>query len=330
MYPYENHINEHFNQLTIKSFYKTKINNRMTGIYICTCQCNPKKNIEKKAYEVIKSLTISCGCLQGSQGTKYNYTEEIEKKYNKLTIQDYKRGENGYLLLCQCDCGSSPKWLSAYSIFLGQVKSCGCLNNMNDYKKMIGMKFYKLTVLNYKLGKRPSGQSFVQLLCKCECGVIKYIDKYEVQNGQLSCGCMMRELLSERGNKNRTEAIYKNLYNSKIKSISKKRNMNYDLTLEEFISIINQPCYYCKEESSNTHYDKKRRDGTYISDTVVYCNGIDRLNPKVGYIRDNVVPCCRFCNTAKMSMDVKEFQLYIAKLYTHFIKKHSGKIDILS
>jgi hypothetical protein len=257
MYHYEDHIGERFHRLTIKSFYKTQINGRMTGMYICTCQCNTEKEVNKKAYEVIKCLTISCGCLQGSHETRHDYDSEIGNTYGDLKILDYKRGENGYLLSCQCSCGSCPKWVSAYSVFHGQTKSCGCLTKMNERQEVVGKKFGKLTILGHRVNKRPSGQTYVQLLCECDCGVTKYIDKQEVKDGQVSCGCMVKELLSKRGNKNREAAIYTNLYNSKIKSVSKKKGMKYDIDLEEFIHMINQPCHYCREKSSNTHYDKK-------------------------------------------------------------------------
>jgi hypothetical protein len=36
-------------------------------------------------------------------------------------------------------------------------------------------------------------------------------------------------------------------------------------------------------------------------------SGIDRIDPTHGYISDNVVPCCRTCNVAKLKMTRDEF-----------------------
>jgi hypothetical protein len=36
-------------------------------------------------------------------------------------------------------------------------------------------------------------------------------------------------------------------------------------------------------------------------------NGIDRIDNARGYERDNIVPCCKFCNRAKSAMPQKEF-----------------------
>ena len=65
-----------------------------------------------------------------------------------------------------------------------------------------------------------------------------------------------------------------------------RRNVFWDLTLEQFQKITSSPCYYCGKEPS-----QKSRSYTY--------NGIDRLDGKKGYVPTNVAPCCRDCNWLK-------------------------------
>ena len=64
----------------------------------------------------------------------------------------------------------------------------------------------------------------------------------------------------------------------------------FELTKEEFENICLQDCKYCQRLSTTTHH-----------------NGIDRVEPKVGYILSNCIPCCFDCNIMKASFSVDEF-----------------------
>ena len=46
-------------------------------------------------------------------------------------------------------------------------------------------------------------------------------------------------------------------------------------------------------------------------------NGIDRVNPALGYVEDNVVTCCKICNIAKHDLRLEEFLAWIEKLKRH-------------
>jgi hypothetical protein len=64
----------------------------------------------------------------------------------------------------------------------------------------------------------------------------------------------------------------------------KKRKLSWTLTLEEYIELIKQPCYYCNYA---------------LGEPVRRACGLDRLNSSIGYEIDNVVSCCYLCNTIK-------------------------------
>ena len=72
-------------------------------------------------------------------------------------------------------------------------------NNMEDDMEerfnMVGKRFGRLTVLNqYKRIDRRT-----HWLCKCDCGVEKYIMVSSLRRGLTkSCGCLNKELLSNR------------------------------------------------------------------------------------------------------------------------------------
>ena len=82
-----------------------------------------------------------------------------------------------------------------------------------------------------------------------------------------------------------------NMAGEKTMGISKdyKHEMQKDLTkekLKEFEEIISQPCAYCGEIGEN---------------------GIDRVNNKKGYTKDNCVSCCKVCNMMKWTLDANDF-----------------------
>ena len=43
--------------------------------------------------------------------------------------------------------------------------------------------------------------------------------------------------------------------------------------------------------------------------------GIDRVNNNIGYVLNNCVSCCKFCNSAKLDRTLIEFRDWIKKVY---------------
>lgn len=72
----------------------------------------------------------------------------------------------------------------------------------------------------------------------------------------------------------------------KYKRRSLQTNVQFTLTLEEFSKLILMNCVYCKCTPGNSNKGIKY-------------NGIDRKDPHLGYVTENVVPCCRKCNMVK-------------------------------
>lgn len=85
-----------------------------------------------------------------------------------------------------------------------------------------------------------------------------------------------------RDNKNKPNQRF-----SVYKTGARVRNLSFVLSLEEFMSFWNKPCYYC---------------GTEIDGI-----GLDRKDPSIGYILDNIAPCCFQCNRAKMIQTSDQF-----------------------
>jgi len=97
-------------------------------------------------------------------------------------------------------------------------------------------------------------------------------------------------------------------YNS-YKYRANKRILLFELTLEEFTNIRNNPCLYCgKENKEKTHQ-----------------NGIDRKNNTVGYTIENSVACCGGCNYMKGELNNIEFIEQCKKIANY--KNNCGAIE---
>jgi hypothetical protein len=85
-------------------------------------------------------------------------------------------------------------------------------------------------------------------------------------------------------------------------SRANNKGIAFDLSIEEFYTIVNKDCVYCGAEGMN---------------------GLDKVNPKGGYTKDNIVPCCFKCNTMKFIYSQKDFIKHINKIHAHqnFIKR---------
>jgi len=167
-------------------------------------------------------------------------------------------------------------------------------HNSIDY---IGKKFNSLILLKMVSAIPTSKNNPPKYLCKCDCGVEKIISWNCIQKGTTrSCGCSRKFAHSkEKGLGN-----FNKLYNS-YKNNSKRRNLNFELDVEEFRELTKKNCFYCNIEPS-TRYNSKNMNGEYIY------NGIDRINNDIGYTLENCVPCCGICNLMKRNLSLEEFK----------------------
>lgn len=71
---------------------------------------------------------------------------------------------------------------------------------------------------------------------------------------------------------------------------AQRRNLSFDLSNQDFEQVVKQPCMYCGGFN---------RGGIF--------SGLDRVDNKIGYIKENVVPCCGECNMMRGMMFQQEF-----------------------
>ena len=187
-----------------------------------------------------------------------------------------------------------------------------------------GKRFYQLTVVE-RAENTTRGRA--TWLCKCDCGRETNVPGYSLVSGNTkSCGCRKeatKKTLGERRRKamqiafpGNTSAILR-LY-AGYKKGATVRDLVFELDLEDFKKITQQPCYYCGIPPAQVIHTSHSKHISYIH------NGIDRLENRVGYVKGNVVACCTTCNYAKGTQSTKEFSDWIKRIHENFIIKSNG------
>ena len=153
--------------------------------------------------------------------------------------------------------------------------------------------------------------SNVKILYKCDdCGIEKEVISHTIFNrknsqfkkdGKTLCSdCANHRMSGEKNSQYKHGLITYPGYRNN----AQRRNLDFQLTPEEFKELVGQPCHYCGGYSIETN--PKSRG-----------NGIDRKDSNIGYLVDNCVPCCATCNFIKNDMHFNDFLRYIERLYEH-------------
>lgn len=74
---------------------------------------------------------------------------------------------------------------------------------------------------------------------------------------------------------------------------ARRKGLPWELSLEKFTAIIEQPCHYCGAPPRN---------------------GVDRIDSSLGYTGANTLSCCTPCNRGKNTMPYDEYIAYLERL----------------
>jgi len=182
------------------------------------------------------------------------------------------------------------------------------------FKNEKGKKFNRLFVLDFAYIKNRAAH----WKCRCDCGNITIVSGADLRRGlkgnggTKSCGCLAREITirthtgKKYSKKKYAEANKRVVFRNYISS-AERRNIDFDLDFDTFISLASQNCFYCDSIPSQS-YKKGNYYGIFIH------NGVDRVDNSKGYTKDNCVPCCKICNMAKSTMSINEFYTWIGKI----------------
>jgi hypothetical protein len=220
----------------------------------------------------------------------------------------------GAYWLCQCECGIQ-KIVNSSLLIRGASKSCGCYQkehtSQGRFINLLNQRFDRLLVIRLD----GTGKQGARWECVCDCGNIVVTSSYSLRRGQTrSCGCYQIEQTRNAARIEYGESAF-NLLLGAYKKGAKKRGLEFSLSKEMFREITKQNCFYCGKEPSQI-MSNKCNNGDYIY------NGIDRIDSNLGYVDNNVVPCCYTCNFMKGSMKYADFYNAIIQIYNNLGDKN--------
>ena len=144
------------------------------------------------------------------------------KQYGEWTVLRKYEGSkhNNPKWVCRCSCGVEKPVLT-YALVHGISKNCGSPIHM----EYIGKKYGSLTVLP-KWERRGNR---IYFLCKCDCGVEKYIAIHHLIEGKSSsCGCKRRQMTIDRNTKhNLSNTRLFNIWEGMKSRCNDKNNKDY-------------------------------------------------------------------------------------------------------
>lgn len=157
--------------------------------------------------------------------------------------------------------------------------------------------------------------------CLCVCGNNKTIrGSHLVSSRIVSCGCKTNILLSTKNRK----------FELRIASARKIYQTNYNdgnLDFDTFIKLTQLPCHYCGDLPSNSYncfIGRSSVKDSLENGTFIY-NGLDRIDPFKPHDIANIVPCCSICNYAKLQMSTAEFEEWLFKVVSHYLKVKNAR-----
>jgi hypothetical protein len=161
---------------------------------------------------------------------------------------------------------------------------------------LTGVQFGTLLVIGF--GYRTSKAYFWKLRCTV-CNTECYSSGSDLKRGRRGA-C---EVCRDKKSKN---SPYLGLYgNYKRNAIN--RSHEWSISFDDFCTLISINCHYCNSPPLQKYKKKGARCG------IIY-NGIDRKDNKLGYVGDNVVSCCKFCNWAKSRWEFREFEEWLNRV----------------
>lgn len=176
----------------------------------------------------------------------------------------------------------------------------------------VGDKFGELTVTS--VAKVPSIGTAATLVCVCGkiVGPRKTSELFRKNGGNgirscQSCANRKKGIGYRRPNSRYSSARVLGSY----KGGAKSRGIDWELTDQEFYSMIELPCVYCGDSKTSL------MNGAVEWHPVFMYTGLDRIDSSKGYSSGNIQPCCKWCNYAKRDRSEDDFLSWVERVYNY-------------
>lgn len=144
---------------------------------------------------------------------------------------------------------------------------------------LINKKFNRWTILEF-----THKYNRTYYICKCECGNIKDIKPSHLFKGlSKSCGCLLKDTPNHRKGCISEQLLPDNLgakkrLHTRYKSDAKRRNVAFDISIDDFIKIAISNCEYCGKSADKLNKVSGSRSQFYYT-------GVDRKNNYIDMFR---------------------------------------------
>jgi hypothetical protein len=259
-----------------------------------------------------------------------NKQHQVGEVYGRLTILEFVKigGKRHRYARCLCVCGKEVT-VTRSNLYSGGTKSCGCLKvdwararhaighklmakkeaRQRRESEATGRKYGRLTIIGFKPWSKSEPQC---CQVRCECGNEGWVTLAAVESGKTrSCGCLKRELAAVGDNNNDEDILYKMIMRAYFQG-AEKRGLEWTLSSDEFRALVRQNCYYCGRPPGNIKKLHRKTQSIEMK-----YSGVDRVDNNKGYIVSNCVPCCAYCNKAKLDSPVADFVAWLDQLVTY-------------
>lgn len=188
--------------------------------------------------------------------------------------------------------------------------------------ELTGQKFERWTIIKENISQEKY-KKYTLWDCICDCGTQRTLRGDVLKHGKSkSCGCYHKDKCQITNQIHRLPAgeASKNILFSRYKKSAQVRNIVWNLTKEEFLSLTLKNCYYCNNQPNqicigNLLSSKWTEQSKYIY------NGIDRIDNTKEYTLTNCVSCCKMCNRIKMDSNINDLFNHLQKMIEFYGKK---------
>lgn len=215
----------------------------------------------------------------------------LSRVFGKLTViiklSKFSHKEVSGRWKAKCLCGRTID-VHGSDLLKGNITCCGCSKNL------AGTTLGKIKILGpvaANITKRARWN------CKCECGTTF---KARVNNiSPIGCGKCQLKITKNTGSVIQT-ALKRSYQRYQLGALA--RGYAFTITFDFFSRIVLENCHYCNTPPTST-----LGESPWIRKRKYLINGIDRKDPKVGYLLGNCLPCCPTCNFAKHKLGYDQF-----------------------
>lgn len=305
------------NNLTVISYKK--------GKWLCHCVCG---NVtEVTTYNLNNNNTKSCGCIKTEVSSKKAYKLiEGRRKYapymasaRRVWKNMYRRNKNDDL-----DFETFFKYSQQNCFYCG-------IEPINKYN------YFNAASSRGSQKAKDEGEFVYNGIDRINS------DGYHTADNIVTCCYLCNRSKNDRSineflfwaNKLKTNNTFKiinleypkNPLASSIKCAFYMYKKDTDLSVNEFYCISQMNCYYCDSPPSNFYnrYKDKKATAETKEKGSFYYNGLDRIDSNLPHTKDNIVPCCKYCNFAKGKLQLQEFENWIKRIQAYQKTKRARK-----